>query len=666
VPVDICFDTEGDGFLENTTKLHCVCGIARHHDGTGDWPFEYGPSAIQKGLDALDAADRLIGHNILRHDLPVLDKLYGWEPRPGVVIRDTKVIARLKHPDVNDTDAQLILDGGMPAGKEYRGKHSIGAWGFRLGVPKLHEDITDWSQWTPDMQERCAGDVVTNLRLWDFLQADDYSQDAIELEQDIDVLVWLMERAGVPFDIQAAGQLHVLLLEKKEQLEKALVAQFGSWLAPDGPNNGLRIPKKSRIARSKRPNRQGDTGQHTVPEHYLAGAQYTKLKRVEFNPQSRQHIERVLRQRGWEPTEFTPSGQAKIDEAVIDVLTKQYPETSGLGELMLVNKRLSQLVEGDSALVRCCGSDGRIHGVINPMGTQTSRGSHFKPNLAQVPSVKSPYGEEFRGLFKVPPGWVLVGADQEGLEGRGLAHFLAAFDEGAYGEMLLRGDPHWASTKALGFVPADEKRDKHNPYHVIVREGSKTFYYAFLYGAGDKKAGSIIFDICSSAEKAGFPEPMMRIFPRGVGKKTLQKVGARAKEKFAKGIKGLDRLVAKAQSHVEKHGWVPGLDGRRVPARSPHSALNYLIQSAGAIICKRWGVDAWRELARRGYKFGWDGDYVFCLWVHDEYQVACRKGLENEIGEVLVACAKAAGQKYGFRVPLDSAFDIGQSWKDTH
>lgn len=643
--VDICFDIENDGFLDTTSKVHCICLIVRGPTHK-DVAYEFGPDELGLALDYLNTADRLIGHNIQSHDLPVLEKLCGWRPREGVVIRDTLVCARLKHPDIRDKDK---ADLQMPT--VYRGSHSIGAWGYRLGERKIHEDITDWSAWTAAMQERCAQDVKVNLALWDHLDADAYSQDAVALEHAVDLLVRKMERAGVPFDSSSAGALHVELMAEKERLEKELVSQFGSWLAPDGPKDGLRIPKRTSI-------RDGI--------QYRDDAPYTKLKLVTFNPQSRQHIERVLRLRGWNPTEFTPSGQAKIDEAVIDALTKRFPEIDGLGRLMLVNKRLSQLVEGDSALLRSTGSDGRIHGVINPMGTQTSRASHSRPNLAQVPSSKSPYGDRFRALFKVYGGWSLVGADQSGLEGRGLAHFLGAFDGGKYADILLKGDPHWASTRALGFVDGDEVRDKHNPYHVVVREGSKTFYYAFLYGAGDTKLGTIIHDICMAAEAAGYPDQMARLFPRGGGKRVLARVGGEARERFEAGIAGLDRLVAKAQGHVCKYGWVPGLDGRRIPARSEHSALNYLIQSAGAIVCKRWIVEAYAELARRGYRHGWDGDYVFCLWVHDEAQVACRKGLEDEVGTILTETAKAAGRYYDLRIPLDSEYSAGQSWADTH
>jgi len=91
-----------------------------------------------------------------------------------------------------------------------------------------------------------------------------------------------------------------------------------------------------------------------------------------------------------------------------------------------------------------------------------------------------------------------------------------------------------------------------------------------------------------------------------------------------------------------------------------------MIQSCGAILCKRWVVDAVFDLLSQGLKHGWDGDFVVCLWVHDEIQVACRKGLAKKVGEVLVKHAKAAGYPYGFRVPLHSSYSVGRSWADTH
>lgn len=616
---------------------------------------------IPAALERLSKADRLIGHNVLRYDLPMLKKLYGWEPAPCVVIRDTKVIARLKHPNLNETDGALIDKGRMPPGKAYRGKHTIGAWGYRLGLPKLHEDITDWSEWTADMEDRCAGDVETNLRLWDHLGADAYSQDAIELEQRVDLLVWYMEIEGVPFDLSAAEALKVKLTERAEVLEDEIKKQFGFWFKPVTVNASAedRYTFMPRVSFPKR----GIT----------KGAPYCKIERVDFNPGSRQHVERVLRDRGWTPVEYNADGSAKLDDNVIDALCKQFPEIAGLGELFMVRKRLGQLSDGAQALMRCVGMDGRIHGAINPMGTTTSRGAHMHPNLGQVPGAQSPFGREFRSLFKMPPGWVLVGADMSGLEGRGLAHYLAAFDGGAYWEVLSKGDPHWDSTRALGLVSRGEARDTVGPLkalHRTLREGAKRFYYAFIYGAMEHKCGEIILETVAAARKLTGDDTLWRKFFRGSedpkGDKLLWRLGSHARETFIEMIPGLEKLIGLATDQVRRFGAIRGLDGRIIPARALHSALNFLIQSAGAILCKRWICDAFDELLASGLRHGWAGDFVFVLWVHDEIQVACREGLEHKIGEVLVKHAKLAGEHYAFRIALASEYSTGRSWADTH
>jgi DNA polymerase-1 len=142
-------------------------------------------------------------------------------------------------------------------------------------------------------------------------------------------------------------------------------------------------------------------------------------------------------------------------------------------------------------------------------------------------------------------------------------------------------------------------------------------------------------------------------------------VGKKIRENFARGIDGFGDLQTKIAKQVEKLGRVPGLDGRRIPTRSSHSALNFLIQSSGAILCKRWVADAFEECCRR-YRYGWDGDFVFVLFIHDEIQLCVREGLEEEIGNIIVKAAQEAGEPYGFRLKLDSEFTVGRTWADTH
>lgn len=277
----------------------------------------------------------------------------------------------------------------------------------------------------------------------------------------------------------------------------------------------------------------------------------------------------------------------------------------------------------------------------------------------------------------------MVGADMEGLELRGLGHYLARIvrkirgqtvdqgDGGAFAQAVLEGDPHWSNVVAFGFYNEGTERDKHDELHTIFREaGAKRGIYALVYGAGNEQMGTIILDALRLAMKAD-PEVGELIFERffdtqSPTKKQIIEVGKTAKFNLIKGIKGLGQLAALLTEIFDVQGWLPGLDKRRIPIRSGHSAINYAVQSCGAILCKRWVVNAYWALLAEGYKWGWDGDFVFLGWIHDEIQVAVRNGLGDRIGEVLTREARKAGEPYGFRVRLDSKYKIGRTWADTH
>jgi len=649
-------------------------------------------------LELLDKADMLIGHNIQRHDIPLITKLTGWKPRAGVLVRDTMIMARLIYPNVKASDKDLIAKGIMPAGREYQGKHTLGAWGYRLGEQKgdyaqvrraqaLALGLTDekaileyvWGTWNEDMHSYMLQDRETNLKLWRHLRPDEYAQDPIVLEHRVARVCDAMERAGVPFDLKAAGELQAELTGRKHELEQKLIQHFGYWYAPISPDptKALFVPKQP----NKKMGYWGDEGEPykvTDPEtgktktiKPFKGYPCTKIKRVDFNPGSRDHIAKVLMDRGWKPEKFTDGGSPQLDEETIESVVARYPEMDGLGELLMVEKRLSQLCGTDNALIQSVKDTGHIHGVINPMGTITSRGAHMFPNLGQVPSAKKPYGVAFRALFYAKyPNWVFLGADQQGLELRGLAHYLVPLDGGKYAKVVVEGDPHWLHAQVMGL--AEGERDKHNKCHTIVREdGSKRFIYAYIYGAWDLKCGEIIYEALLNARRNAGDEGIelyIKFFgdpsspPDG---KLLRKVGKTVRDAFLKRIDGFGTLKEKIGEQIAKRGRIKALDGRIIPIRSDHSALNFMIQSAGAIICKRWLADAYEECCAT-FKEGWDGDFCFVLWVHDEIQVCCRQEVAQAIGEILVRCARKAGDAYGFRVPLDSSFDIGANWAETH
>jgi DNA polymerase I-like protein with 3'-5' exonuclease and polymerase domains len=573
-------------------------------------------------------------------------------------------------PNVKLTDTGLIDAGKLP--EKMRGKHSMKAWGYRLGEQKgdyaeVREEearakgivdpreIADyvWGEFNEDMFDYMLQDCRTNLVLWKHLRPEDYPQAPLELEHRIADVCTAIEEAGVPFDERAAGSLQADLVEKKSGLEQRLKETYGYWYQPISPD-----PTKSLFV----PKRDNKT------LGYAAGQPMTKLKLVEFNPKSRDHIARVLINQGWKPEKLTEGGKPQIDEETVESIVARYPEMDGLGEYMMLEKRLSQLCGTSNSLIQSQQTDGRIHGVINPGGTGTGRCSHFLPNLAQVPSAKKPYGTEFRRLFYAPAGWSFLGADMQGLELRGLAHYLHPLDGGKYARTVLEGDPHWATVCAMGLSSGE--RDKHNQLHTIVREdGAKRFAYAVIYGAQDKMAGDIVYECLLNAQRSCGDEGdalYREFFGVGVpGDRRIRMVGKKIRENFSRGIDGFGDLQNKIAKQVEKLGRIPGLDGRRIPTRSSHSALNFLIQSSGAILCKRWVADAFEECCRR-YRYGWDGDFMFVLFIHDEIQLCVREGLEEEIGNIIVKAAQEAGEPYGFRLKLDSEYSFGRTWADTH
>lgn len=424
---NILFDIETNGLLRELTKVHCMALI---DTDTGE-EWSYGPDEVEKGLQDLYDADSLAGHNILAFDLPALWKVFKWAPRPGTRRVDTLVVARKLHPQVKQEDFKR-----RDYPKELIGRHSLEAWGLRLGEPKsLYEG--GWEQWSPEMHAYMEQDARTNLRLLRFLKPWEYPPVPLELDYRVAHVCHLMEHHGWKFDTEKAQTLYVDLVKRRDVLDRSLVEKFGSWEEVAK----VYIAKKDN---AKRGIKKGDT--------------VTNYKTVTFNPGSRRHIEKKLRELGWTPREFTESGQAKLDEPILEKI--DIPEAQQIIEYLLVQKRLGQLADGDNGWMRMVSPQGFIHAYTNPNGTITGRASHSGPNIAQVPAVKGkkgvvPYGKECRELFTVPQGWRLVGADMAGLELRTFAHYLSFYDGGAYGKLVLDGDIHSYNQQAAGLPTRD-------------------------------------------------------------------------------------------------------------------------------------------------------------------------------------------------------------------
>ena len=431
--------------------------------------------------------------------------------------------------------------------------------------------------------------------------------DCVALEMRMAEIMAQQEASGFRFDLEAADRVKSELQEEMNDIQQTVKSRY------------LYVPGK--VFTPKRKDRKNG---------YEAGAPMTKL--IEFNPTSRQHIAWALQHhRGARFTKLTETGKPKVDEACLseirDIALQQenqmlHDECQMFIRLLTLQKWLGQLSEGANSWLNTIAEDGCIHHSCS-LATQTGRNAHRGPNLGQV--VSAPWARE---LFIPHPGMIMVGADLEGLELRTLAHYLHRFDEGNFARVVIEGDIHQQNADRVG----------------VSRRDVKTLTYAFIYGAGDLKLGHSLQPELSDAQK--------------------KQLGQDLRRKFLDAIPGLEPLIDAVKAKVRNVGRLRGLDGRPIFCRAEHASLNYLLQSAGAIISKRWVVIGQDLLDAEGLTY--NVDYTRCAYVHDEVQLSVVPSEAERVCRLLEKAAPLAGEYYDFKLPITASADSGQTWAETH
>jgi DNA polymerase-1 len=570
---DFVVDIETDGL--NATIIHLA--VVRNVETNNVYVFT---DSDHNDFAGLVAGHRLIGHNIISFDLPVLEKLWGYKHDGEVV--DTLVLSRLFNPS---------REGG----------HSLRAWGETLGFPK--GDFNDWSKLTPEMVEYCKQDTAVTAKVYEVLRKEGvgFADTSIDLEHRVAAIIAQQQKNGWLVDQRSAHMLLAKLQEKRYDLEES-VRQTFKPIAKMDKEIVLKYKKDGGLS-------SGNL-RWLVDWKEVVWGDFSRIVWQEFNLGSRKQIAERLIALGWKPSKYTEKGSVIVDESVLESVT-DIPECKLIAEYFLVQKREAML----SNIIDHIEDDGRVHGYVNSNGAVTGRMTHSDPNMAQIPAGYSPYGKEFRSIFTVDRNMKLVGCDASGLELRMLAHYMNDKD---YTHELLTGDIHSANQRAAGL----DTRDK-----------AKTFIYAFLYGAGDAKIGSVVG---GSARD-----------------------GAKLKERFltnTPALAGLRERVAIAA----KRGYLKGLDGRKLWLRSEHAALNTLLQSAGAIVMKKALTILHETATLNGIDFKFIGN------IHDEFQTEVEWTQAEQFGVLAVDAIKIAGQELGLRCPLDGEYKIGNDWSETH
>tara|TARA_R110000751_G_scaffold105342_1_gene201302 strand:+ start:2564 stop:4309 length:1746 start_codon:yes stop_codon:yes gene_type:complete len=478
--MDLVFDIETDGL--DATCIHCIVAIDEK-----DKVYSFFSDKIIEGVNFLQQADKLIGHNIIGFDIPIIKKLTGIDLYTPTKVIDTLVMSRLFKPS---------REGG----------HSLESWGYRLGFPKAKQP--EWSTFTHQMLSYCIVDVKLNKKLLSALEKEavGFSTESVLLEHEVTHILTEQKENGFLFNMKEA----TLLASKLSRLLKETVDEVHKTFKPKWVDDKEVTPKKKKDGNLSK---QGLTNQEysDILEGVRPFKPFMRQHLKEFNLGSRKQIGEYLQDFGWKPRELTPTGLPKIDESTLKDITHIY-EAKLIADFLLYQKRIAQI----QSWIEAVSKDERVHGSVISTGAITGRMAHRNPNMAQVPNTSSPYGSECRSCWIVDKGNKLVGVDASGLELRMLAHYM---NDTGYTNEIINGDIH-TTNQHLAKLKS--------------RNQAKTFIYALCYGAGNAKLGSIV----GGSARAG-KQLREQFFDSNPSFKALTKRVERASSKgYLKGLDG--------------------------------------------------------------------------------------------------------------------------------
>jgi DNA polymerase-1 len=574
---ELIFDIEADGLTPN--KIWCIVTKDIHTKAVNS----FGPDELQEGIKHLQSANTLIGHNILGYDLPALEKLHNFTYKGKII--DTLVLSRLFQP---------VRENG----------HSLKTWGYRVNYHKA-EQPDDFDSYNPEMLKYCQQDVMLNEIVFQHLDKEsrNFSSESMSLEHQVAKIMVEQEKTGFLFNVEKASMLLAELKTRMTEVEDEVQKTF----KPKWVEDKLVTPY---VKKDGQLSVRGLTKEEY--EKLLKSGNYEPFMRkklVEFNLGSRKQIGEYLEDFGWKPEKFTPTGQPIVDEGTLKKINHIH-EARLIAEFLLLQKRIAQISSWIDEL-----QGERVHGRVIPNGTITGRMTHRSPNMAQVPSIHTPYGQECRACWIVPEGYKLLGIDASGLELRVLAHYMQDDD---YIDEVINGDIHTTNQNLAGLQ---------------TRDNAKTFIYALIYGAGDAKIGKII-----NSNKVA---------------------GERLKNRFLKNLPALEILTNRVRQAAQR-GFLKGLDGRKIFVRNGYAALNTLLQGGGAIVMKKAMCLLHQKIKTQKL------EAQFVANIHDEWQIQVKEDIAELVGEMGVESIEEAGQYYKMRCPLTGEYKIGENWSETH
>lgn len=649
-------DIEADGLLDTIQNIWCI--VVKDID-TNEFHI-FNPSNMDKFKDFAGGITEWIGHNFINYDARAIERILGIKI-PLSSITDTLVLSRLVFP---------VFETG--------GGHSLEDWGIRLKFPKM--DFNDWSKYSPEMEVYCQNDVELNHKVYDKLQRNlqGFSQRSIRLEHNIRFILDRMQDNGFKLDEERAQTLFVEITEECRKIEetiqndypprKVYVQKYRPRMLKAG---GMTKKSEEILKREKWDLEQDELGEY-----------YHIYEMRPFNLASPKDIRERMEEAGWSPVIYKKPSKTQLDKAKekginpnnvrghpelceenFETLPENAPQSArNIARWMMLISRVRTIKQWFEALSPL---DGCVHGRVLEIGANTHRMAHQAPNMANISKVKLKkitnsdgstsevlaWGNEADYRTDMRACWItrdlnkrcLVGADLSGIQLRAFAHYA---NNQEYINQILSGDIHSWNREILVKLCkefCDQTCIDENEIGFLTkndggrRNDAKTFIYAYLFGAGNKKVGTIL----------GFPAEYQN------------KGGKFIRDGFVTSIQGLDVFKAEIKRNAKK-GYMTALDGRLIKLPSEHFALSIYLQSFEAIVMKTTMLKLFNKCKKLGL------DVLFAGVIHDELQMDVLKEHAEQVGKLFQETVREVGVEFKCNIPLDSEYKTGPSWASTH
>ena len=608
------FDIETDGF--NPTKIHVLSYT--NEEGEIQSTFDY-----EEMRSFFLNADTVIGHNIVRYDIPVVER-----------ILDIKVDARI----IDTLPLAWYINHSLQ-------KHGLAQYGEMYGVPK--PEISDWQNLSPEeYQYRCEEDVRINVRLWRDLDRKLSKLYPLSGNKDafVDYMTFKMECAREQETLQ--WKLDVDKAEGHLKEWEELKAEKTELLADAMPRKIITAVRNRPKVMHKKDGSLSSNGEKWVAlckEQMLpitTQSLTVKTGEERANPNSTDQVKDWLFSLGWQPRTFKyltdkKTGDTRKLEQVrkdaelcksVKVLAEQEPAIKLLEGLSVLSHRIGVIKSMVNLQV-----DGYVQANIAGL-TNTLRFKHAKP-LVNLPAVDKPYGKEIRGCLICPDGYTLCGADMTSLEDTTKRHYMKPLDPDYVEEMSKEGfDPHLDLAKHAGVITQDDI-DKHNSGErslTPLRKNYKVVNYSATYGVGAS----------TLSRNTGMPTKDAKKLLEAFWSRnwSVYKVASTARTRDLFGSTWLYNPVSEFWYSL----------------RSDKDRFSTLNQGTG-VFC----FDSWVSLCRR-YGIKTIGQF------HDEIIALVQEGEEEQTKATMEQAIENLNQKLELNVPLGVDAQFGKSYADIH